>query len=669
MLKVIKVRGVNMIKDNKYLFALDIGTRAVKGALGKMEDGKFKVLCENTMEHEERAMIDGQIHDINKVAKVVSEIKSYIEKSMNISIQETAIAAAGRFLKTVVSKAEIIIDEEKEIGNDMIRSLELQAVAAGEDSINLNSAGKLYCVGYSVKNYYLNGYLISNLLGHKGENIECEVIATFLPKSVVESLYSVMERVGLKVINMTLEPIAAMEAVIPKKLRLLNIALVDIGAGTSDIAICSKDSISAFGMVPKAGDEITEAIAEILMVDFISAEDIKRKLSLEENIEYTDVLGISNIISSRDLIKRISSLITKIAEEVGRKILELNNEKSPGAVFLVGGGAYTPNIAEELSKVLNIPIQRIAIKTRESVEECICQDYTSGSIGVTVLGIALTALKNLGKDFINVNLNGNIISMFNTRNLSVKDVLINGNINPQMLIHKNGRNVRFALNGMKRLSFGDLGKSAEIKVNDIEAALDTPIKDQDVITFVPAEDGMDAHPKLSDYLIEYDSKRIIYNGEAIYLEPFVEVNGVKAEAEYNIKDGDNIEIRHIKTIKDFIDTYISNEQNVKNIKVNCNYCSLEYNIMEGDIIQLDEASKEKGVPQDYSKQDTRIKVFVNDREYILKGKDKYVFIDVFNYIDFDLTYARGVITLELNNNKADYHSELKDGDIIKVYWK
>lgn len=269
-----------MISDNEYLFALDIGTRSVKGVLGKVENEKFKVVCEKIIEHEERAMIDGQIHDINKVAQVVLKIKKYMESKTGIVIKEAAIAAAGRFLKTVLSKSSMELEENKEINNEIIRALELSAVSLGETTIDKDNTGRLYCVGYSVKNYYLNGYIISNLIGHKGENIEVEVIATFLPKSVVESLYSVMNKVDLKVINMTLEPIAAMEAVIPKRLRLLNIALVDIGAGTSDIAISSNATISAFGMVPKAGDEISEALAQYLMVDFATAEEIKKKVKL-----------------------------------------------------------------------------------------------------------------------------------------------------------------------------------------------------------------------------------------------------------------------------------------------------------------------------------------------------------------------------------------------------
>ncbi len=112
-----------------------------------------------------------------------------------------------------------------------------------------------------------------------------------------------MKKVGLIVDSLTLEPIAAMEAAIPKKLRLLNLALIDVGAGTSDIAICSRDSITAFGMVSLAGDEVTEAIVQNFLVDFEAAEKIKKQCSESESVEYIDVLGLTNKIPSKDVKK------------------------------------------------------------------------------------------------------------------------------------------------------------------------------------------------------------------------------------------------------------------------------------------------------------------------------------------------------------------------------
>lgn len=433
----------------------------------------------------------------------------------------------------------------------MIRSLEMTAVNGAEEEINKQKEGKMYCVGYSVINYFLNGYIISNLLSHKGEKISAEVIATFLPKSVVESLYSVTQKVGLNVTSLTLEPIAAMEAAIPQKLRLLNLALIDIGAGTSDIAISSEDTISAYGMVPMAGDEVTEVIAKNYLTDFNTAEKIKRECSVKEKVKFTDIMGLENEISGKDIIEIISPMIKKICEEVGNKIIELNGGKSPTAVFLVGGGAHTPGIKDFLSQKLGIPLQRIGIKGREAVSDCICPDNTLGSEGVTVLGIALVSIKKMGNDFIDVMLNDQVISLFNSHKHTVMDVMIQSGINPKLLIGRSGKNIRFELNGNNRIAFGTLEESPVITINGKTGSIDSEVKEGDKIEIVFAKNGKDAVPQVKDYIQKIYNVIFRINEEQVTFQPIAYINGSAAGMDDFINEGDKLNIIYPETIKDY----------------------------------------------------------------------------------------------------------------------
>ncbi|WP_032120817.1 cell division protein FtsA [Clostridium amazonitimonense] len=696
------------INQKDIVFALDIGTRSVIGTVGLIEDKKFKVIAEHYVEHEERSMIDGQIHDINKVAEAVQVVKHNLEKQLDIKLKEVAIAAAGRFLRTAKVKVDLNIDEDREINKEEVRRLELTAVKKAEEEISKASEGKLYCVGYSIVNYYLNGYVISNLLSHKAENVGVEVIATFLPRTVVDSLYSVMKKVNLKVISLTLEPIAAIEAAIPKNLRLLNLALVDIGAGTSDIAISSKDSITAFGMVQMAGDEITEAIAQNYLVDFNGAENIKKALTSDEVIKYTDVLGLENQVKSEEVIKLILPLVEKITHAIAHKILELNGGKAPNAVFLVGGGAHTAYMREKLSEKLNIPTQRIGVKGREAVTDCICRDNSLGSVGVTVLGIALMAIKNLGQDFIDVYLNGEVISLFNIHDHKVTEVLLQAGINPKMLIGRNGKNIRFSLNGNKRLAFGSLGKNSIILINGKECSMDSEVKEGDSIEVQFALDGRDAQPKIKEYITKLDSISFFYNDIIQNLDPICMINDEIKDIDSIIKEDDYVEIIYPSTLGEF-KTYMLKEQGTFLLKDHV--IGDEYIIKEGDriykalvvedkkennssienlalletAVDLEEKTVEnitndldrpiskdnyednkesKGLEED----NHCIVINVNGDLVTLKGKKEYIFVDIFNYIDFDLSKLRGRITLELNGVEASYGDKLKEGDIIKVYW-
>ena len=682
------------------IFSLDIGTRSIIGTIGIMKDRKFQVVCEKYMEHEERAMVDGQIHDITLVASVVQKVKNAIEEEIGINLNEVAIAAAGRFLKTINSKAELEIDEDNEIDNEVIRSLELVAVKNAESQINTLNEGKLYCVGYSVKSFYLNGFLISNLIGHKGEKIGAEVIATFLPRSVVDSLYSVMNLVNLKVVNLTLEPIAAMEAVIPKNLRLLNIALVDIGAGTSDIAISSKDTISAYGMVPLAGDEITETIAQEYLVDFNTAERIKREVNIKSEITYTDVLGVENTILSEEVLKLVNSIVNKIANEISKKILELNGSKSPSAVFLVGGGAHTPGMLERISEKLNLLEKRITIKDRKAVSECI-SDNELGSAGVTVLGIALVAIRSFGTDFIDVQLNGEPISLFNAHKHTVMDVLLQAGINPSLLISKNGKNIRFTYNGCKRIAFGEYGKNARILINSEEATLETEIKDKDIIELIYAQNGKNAEPKLRDNIRTINSISIFIDDKIVNLEPVILVNDNVEDLTYIIKNGDEVKVfipNKIKDLKKYVikdDIKLMNEEHIldnsyeisegerlkryteeyykeelekiiREEAVEFVLDDLEENNEKNRILSNNNKSKDKNLV--YKEEFESINVIINGAYTTMLGKSEYIIVDIFDYIDFDLTVPKGNINLTLNGKKSEYTAKLKDEDVIDVFW-
>ncbi|AGK98107.1 cell division protein FtsA [Clostridium pasteurianum] len=698
------------IKSEDILFSLDIGTRTVIGTVGIIKDKKFNIIAEKFTEHEERAMVDGQIHDISLVTKAVNKVKSELEEELGFELKKVAIAAAGRFLKTILVKSELGIDEDKEIDKELVRSLELTAVKQAEEEVNKNTQGKLYCVGYSVKNYYLNGYAISNLLSHKGQNISAEVIATFLPSSVVESLYAVTKKIGLSVLNLTLEPIAAMEAAVPKNLRLLNLALIDIGAGTSDIAISSNETISAYGMAPMAGDEITEALAQACLVDFNTAEKIKKEVIEKKEVSYVDVLSLENSITFDEVIKIITPVVEKLSEEIAKKLLELNGGKAPNAVFLVGGGAHTPLLKELIVKNLNIPSQRIAIKGRESVVDCVCDDNKLGSVGVTVLGIALVAMRKFGGDFIDVFLNNSAVSLFNSKKNTIMDVIMQAGINPKILIGKNGRNIRFNLNGSKRVAFGGMSRGSIIKLNGIFASLESEIRENDKIEIVFAQNGHNAKAYIKDYIKKLDSVGFYLDGKIKNLEPLFFANDQKVNIDHIIAEGDNIKTAFPKTIGDyrkFIDNNLNLEFYIQSTKLKDDYI-----IKEGDNISTTIINEEKNNQHDYGEvvntaqaeaaagyvvdeeenyietkveEDKKyydkapieihknsyksIEVFANDKKITLKGKSSYMFVDIFNYIEFDLSKAKGELVLLLNGNKAGFYDELKSEDRIEIKWK
>ncbi|MHB8917937.1 MAG: cell division protein FtsA, partial [Desulfocucumaceae bacterium] len=310
------------------IFALDIGTRTVIGIVAGVDGTRLKILAQSITEHESRAVFDGQIHDIFKVAQAVTKVKAELEEKMGFKLGRVAIAAAGRSLKTRFAHVDQEIGDDIEIDPTICRGLEMDAVKEAHRQLREEIAGgeeeEFYCVGYTVVSYYLNSYTMTGLIGHYGKKIGVDVLATFLPNSVVNSLYSVLGRVGLEPISLTLEPIAASSAIIPDSYRLLNLALLDIGAGTSDIAITRDGAIVAYGMVPFAGDEITEALAQGCLVDFNTAETIKRGIIKGEDITFHDIMDIERTVSCTEAMEMLGPVLDDLTSRITAEIQRLN---------------------------------------------------------------------------------------------------------------------------------------------------------------------------------------------------------------------------------------------------------------------------------------------------------------------------------------------------------
>lgn len=536
------------------IFALDIGTRNVVGVIGHMEDGVFTVSEAVSVPHKRRAMLDGQIEDIVETSRIVSQVKEALEEKAEMTLSRVAIAAAGRALKTKRASVITELDGRESITENMLKSLELEAVAKAQselDSDNTSENVTFYCVGHTVTKYALDDYPIKSLLGHKGKKVEVELIAAFLPSLVVESLYTVMDMNGLDVCSLTLEPIAAMNVIIPPEVRLINIALVDIGAGTTDIAISRSGSIVAYAMATIAGDEITEDIIQKYLVDFETAENMKLT-PVGEDVSFTDILGFEHTITSDEFYSGLFPAVDQLADTIADNILSANGT-APAAVFLVGGGSLIPELTALVAEKLQIPENRVAIggqSYRKNID--LGEVQLTGPEFVTPIGIGITATLQKGYEFSQVTLNGNKFRIFDTKSVTAADLLMNAGFQTPQIIGKSGRGLIFNLNGEKQSLRGETSFPAQIMVNGLPAALEYTVKPGDVIDFTPATIGANAAVTVSDIAGEIFSKKIIIDGEEYTYGRTVRANGAVVTGSYSVQNYDNIEIESIETLGDLI---------------------------------------------------------------------------------------------------------------------
>lgn len=527
------------------IFALDIGTRTVVGILAQRDGDGYRIIDMETREHESRSMTDGQIEDIDAVAAVVKSVRSALEKRQSVKLQRVCAAAAGRALRTLRHRSDYDVSGRRAISAEDIRAAELEAVRSAEEQFTgENGSGSFYCVGHSVISLELDGYRVSKPEGHRGNTLTTEVIAAFLPAYVVESLCAAVDAAGLETAGLTLEPIAAINAVVPKELRLINIVMCDIGAGTSDVAASRDGSIVAYGMATVAGDEITESLMKQLLVDFTEAERIKT--SAEPQLEYTDILFMKHTITAGQVAELLRPAAEQLAQAIAQEILAANGG-APQAVFLVGGGSRLAGLPELVAERLGMPPQRVAAGTREMIRGIsVPKNIVIGAEHATPIGIAITSTDGVKYDFTTITLNGRKIRALDTRRLTVFELCSLGGIKPEQLMARSGKALGFTLDGERQLLRGTPSVQAEMTLNGKPCSLNTPVRKGDEVCVIPAVPGEDAASLLSDH---YDmagmfTAEITADGKRILAGDYLLVNGAPVTADADIENGSVIV--HIK---------------------------------------------------------------------------------------------------------------------------
>ena len=687
------------------VFGLDIGTRNVVGTVGYQTDDKeFVVTAQYVREHETRAMLDGQIHDIGRVAKTIKEVKDELEKQTGQPLEEVCIAAAGRVLKTVTTHVEYEYAQESVVTGEDVHTLDLLGIEKAQEALKEvnDTSYKFYCVGYSTVKFFLNDEVFISLEGHKANKIGEDIIVTFLPEDVVDGLYAAVGQAGLSVANMTLEPIAAINVAIPENYRMLNIALVDVGAGTSDISITRDGSIIAYGMIPHAGDELTEVIVQHFLVDFNMAESIKLQSTTSDTVTYKDIM--------------IHGFTEKLAED------------------------------------LDLPEERVALRGEEVLGDVTFEqeDIKKDPLLVTPIGICLNYYDQRN-NFIMVRFNGERIKLYDNNRLTIVDAALQAGFPNDELFPKRGTPINFTVNGVARLVRGEAGDGAVVTMNGKPASINTPLEPNSEIVIEPSTAGEAAVYKISQ-LDEYNHSVItfIINGRRVSCPRFVQINGELEPEDYSIRENDVIETRNYYTVRQIaqfmdlvIDTdqmiFVNNEEAGLDTLVYENF-SVEWKTDEYGVARIDnnnyndtqesdsddasvlaeqdanstesdntvartseqmmnqvldelhddfakeaEASAvpenelpenelpKNDIQEDIQEEDSSkntVTVIVNGEPVELSGKDTYIFVDIFTHISFDLQAGKGrAIATVINGRDARFSEELHEGDKIELYWK
>jgi sulfur carrier protein ThiS len=291
-----------------------------------------------------------------------------------------------------------------------------------------------------------------------------------------------------------------------------------------------------------------------------------------------------------------------------------------------------------LAEAMGLPVNRVALRGEEILSRFVFLDSNlkKDSLMVTPLGICLNYYEQ-NNNFIYVTVNKERIKLYNNGKLRVVDALMQMNVPNENIFPKRGRTIRFTINGEIRLLKGQLGEAASVTLNGEAADIRSTIRKNDFVEITYSTKGEDAEMKIAD-LAEY--KKMVDEPLAIL------VNGHVERPDYEIANGDIISIESLDESVQPLTPELPATPLVKEP------------VAERRIESVKSAFNE-------------FIVAVNGQVITMKGKEQYIFVDIFDYIDFDLKSPKGrkIVTKVNGVPVANYMQELPEGAIIELYWE
>ena len=374
----------NNNKNTNMIVGLDIGTSKVVCIVGKYDDEK-KLEIVALGAYPSSGLKKGVVVNIDATTDAISKAVDQAQSMIEEKIKSVYVGIAGKHIKSLNSHGTEAIKNNEVSAYDIDRVIEsAQAVAIPSDQ-NL-----LHVIPQS---FIIDGQEVSlDPLGMSGTRLETKVHLVTCANSAVKNIEKCIKNCGLKVDRFVLEQVASSHSILSDDEKELGVCLVDIGGGTTDIAIFNSGSIVHTGVIPYAGDNVTKDIAEALRTPTPQAEDIKQKFGCavteftkdNEKFEVLAVGGRSPRECSRsalaDIIQqRYSELFDLIKVEISRNGFE---EHISAGIVLTGGTSKMEGVVQLAESIFQTSV-RLGIPSNFKGMETILQNpIYSTSIGL-----------------------------------------------------------------------------------------------------------------------------------------------------------------------------------------------------------------------------------------------------------------------------------------------
>jgi cell division protein FtsA len=348
---------------NSYIVGLDIGTKKVAVIIGEVtEDRKIEVIGIGTADS--RGLRKGVVVNLEATTSAIKKAQEEAELMAGVEIDSAFVGISGAHIKSFNSRGVIAVSgKNREITREDVRRVldQSKAVSIPPDREIIHVIPQEFVVDEQ------DG--IKAPLGMSGIKLEVNVHIITSAITSVQNLKSCVERAGIEIEEIVLNQIATSASVLTHDEKELGVGLVDIGAGTTEVAIFERGSLWYTSIIPIGGDNFTNDIAVGLRTPIPEAEKIKKKFGCvsspaTDEQETIEVPSVGKARKARVLSRQIlADIIQPRAEEIFRlvdgDIKRMGYEKSLNSgVVLTGGTALLEGLEEVAEEIFDLPVRR-----------------------------------------------------------------------------------------------------------------------------------------------------------------------------------------------------------------------------------------------------------------------------------------------------------------------
>jgi cell division protein FtsA len=374
--------------EKRMIVGLDIGTSKVVAVVGEV-DGEGTIEVVGIGSHPSRGMKKGVVVDIESTVNAIQRAVEEAELMAGCQIHSVYVGIAGSHIRSMNSHGIVAIREGEVVPADVERVLDAaQAVAIPADQKVLHVLPQEYVID--------NQGGIKEPLGMSGVRLEAKVHLVTCAVNAAQNIEKCIHRCGLEVDGIILEQLASSFSVVTPDERDLGVCLVDIGGGTSDIAIFTDGAIRHTGVIPIAGDQVTSDIAMALRTPTQHAEEIKIRYACalaqlagaEETIKVPSVgdrppRDLSRQSLAEVVEPRYDELFTLILAEIRRSGFE---ELIPAGVLLTGGTSKMEGAVELAEEIFHMPVRLGAPQYAKGLSDIIKNPIYATAVGLLIYG-------------------------------------------------------------------------------------------------------------------------------------------------------------------------------------------------------------------------------------------------------------------------------------------